>query len=139
GLFAYPGSLALSSAGGTRQFSVHAQADLSLDQDLTPASAGTHYFVNHPGVITVSPDGLATAQAEGTATVTIINGPAEAVIPVRAEAPHSPGPATLDENGGVVQGTDGSLLALPPGDLSEPTTVSIAPVTVNDLPQPVPD
>jgi hypothetical protein len=69
--------------------------------------AGTRYYVSNPAVVYVSADGLATAQAVGTATVTIINGPAEAVVPVTVEAPHAPGPVTLGAAVAAVTETDG--------------------------------
>ena len=40
---------------------------------------------------------------------------------------------------GVVQGSDGSIVAIPPGVLGSDTTVSIAPKTQADLPQAIPD
>ena len=55
------------------------------DTDLTAASTGTVYEVSNPTVVTVNPDGLVTAGAAGVATITVINGPAEKVIPVLVE------------------------------------------------------
>jgi DNA-binding beta-propeller fold protein YncE len=138
GLDAYPDAVTLSSEGGSRQFVVFLAADYTLSTDLTSAAAGTRYFVNRPGVISVSADGLATALAEGAATVTIINGPAEAVIPVRVEEPRAAGAAVLGTDGGIVTAADGSMVALPPGGLAEDTTVSLTPRTSADLPQGVP-
>ena len=46
--------------------------------DLAPAASGTQYFLSRPGVVTVSADGLMTAVAPGSVTVTVIHGPAEA-------------------------------------------------------------
>src|SRR5206468_3735581 len=102
--------------------------DLLLTNELTSAAAGSHYYVDRPGVVTVSADGLATAIGEGTATVTIINGPTESVIPIHVEAPPPPGlPVPVGAEGGIVQASDGSIVAIPPGDLTEATTVSISP------------
>ena len=138
GLNAYPGAVTLSD-GGTRQFQVYARADLALATNLTGSSAGTRYYVNRPGVVTVSADGLIQAVADGTATVTVINGPAESVVPIRVAAPGAAGPVVLGADGGVAQSVDGSYVAVPPGDLPVNTTVSIAPATLSDLPQAVPD
>ena len=138
GLDPFPLAVSLSSHGGTRQFVVQSNGDIDLATNLGPAVSGTHYFVSRPGVVTVTPDGLMRAQTAGTLWVTIINGPAESVIPVLVEEPRT-GQVTLGAAGGVVQGTDGSIVAVPPGVLAEGTTVSIVPQTAADLPEPMPD
>src|SRR5262249_4970413 len=74
GLDLYPQSVALSGSGGTRQTDVHPGQDVELTTDLSHAASGTRYFLSRPGVVTVSADGLLTAVAPGTVTVTIING-----------------------------------------------------------------
>jgi YD repeat-containing protein len=134
GLYLYPLSVSLSSGGSTRQLDVHPSGDFDLATDLAPAARGTRYFVSNSGVVTVSPNGLVTAQAAGTATVTIIIGAAEAVVPVLVQNPQ-PGPVVVGPAGAVVQGSDGSLVAVPPGDLPAGTTVRITPKTLADLPQ----
>src|SRR5262249_1876026 len=123
---------------GTRQIKVWPEADTELTTDLKTAASGTRYYVNHPGVITVTPDGLITAIATGDATVTVINGPAESIIPVHVEAPHD-GPTVLGSAGGVVSGSDGSQVAVAPGVLSADTTVSITPLTQADFNRSLPN
>jgi len=112
--------------------------DFDQVTNLSTAASGTQYFVNTSGVVTVSADGLATASATGSATVTIINGSAEAVVPVLVQVPQT-GTVALGAAGGVVQGSDGSQVAIPPGVLPEGTTVSITPTDQASLPEAVPD
>jgi len=129
GLTADPQAVSLAAGVGTRQL------DISLDHeiDLTAASTGTVYYISNPAVVGVSPDGMITAGAPGFATVTAINGPAEKVIPVKVEPPEV-GPAVLGPGGGVVQGSDGSLVMVGPGALAGNATVNIAPVAQSNLP-----
>ncbi|HEY0229232.1 MAG TPA: Ig-like domain-containing protein, partial [Mycobacterium sp.] len=138
GIDLYPLAVSLSSNGGTRQLDVHPGNDPQLTTDLAPASAGTLYFVDKQGVVSVSADGLLTAIAPGTATVTIINGAAEVVVPVKVQVPQL-GNVAVGADGAVVQGSDGSTVAVPPGDLMGTTTVSITPAGPADLPQALPD
>ena len=137
GLNVYPPSVSLSSNGGTRQIDVHPGGDVQLTTNLGPAATGTQYFLSQPGVVTVSSDGLLTAVAPGTVTVTVINGPAESLISVLVQVPQT-GTVTLGAAGGVVEGSDGSIVAVPPGDFPQATPVSIVPLTLADLPQGVP-
>ena len=96
------------------------------------------YFVTKPGVVSVSADGLMTAIAPGTTTVTIINGAAEVVVPVKVQIPQI-GSVAVGAEGAVVQGSDGSMVAVPPGVLTSTTTVSITPAGPADLPQALPN
>ncbi len=137
GINPYPLSVALSSDGGTRQFDVNPTGDVDRTTDLSTAASGTLYFVANPLVATVSPDGLLSAVAPGSTTVTIINGPAEAVIPVLVQAPQI-GTVMVGPSGGVVEGQGGSIVAVPPGDLTTAASVSITPATRADLPEAVP-
>jgi len=109
-----------------------------LTTDLAPGTSGTKYFLSQQGIVTVTPDGLMTAQSLGSVKVTIINGSAEVVVPVLVQAPQT-GNVSVGDAGAVVQGSDGSYVAVPPGDVPSGTTVSIAPVTQADLPQALPD
>ncbi|HND53454.1 MAG TPA: Ig-like domain-containing protein, partial [Pirellulaceae bacterium] len=139
GLYAYPASLSLDVAGGTRQFHVYPKLDSQFEVELTDGDFGTLYFVSRGGVVDVTTDGLASAVGEGTVNVTIIHGPAETIVPVRV-IPSSPtGPAVLGEDGGVVKSSDGLAVSVPPGVLEEGTTVSISRASEADLPQAVPD
>ncbi|MBL8485136.1 MAG: putative Ig domain-containing protein, partial [Rhodocyclaceae bacterium] len=57
GLDAYPDAVTLSTGGGTRQLQISPHNDVNLSVDLTAGATGTRYFVNRPGVVTVSADG----------------------------------------------------------------------------------
>ncbi len=139
GLNTYPLAVALSSSGGTRQFDVNPVGDIDDTTDLSTAASGTVYYVSNPQIATISPDGLLTAVSPGSTTVTIINGPAESIVPVLVQAPQT-GTVTVGAAGGVVEGTDGSIVAVPPGDLSAAgTAVSITPATQASLPQALPE
>jgi hypothetical protein len=128
GLEVYPQGIAMP-VGGTRQL----QVELDQQVDVTAGSTGTLYFTSNPNVVQVSADGLVTTLGVGTATVTVIAANQEEVVPVQVESP-PPGPRTIGTAGGVVQGSDGSLIQLAPGALSSTTTVSIAPASLDTLP-----
>ena len=114
------------------------QLDVSLNQtNLTPGSTGTRYFTSNPLVVQVSADGVVTAGNDGTATITVINGPAEKVVPIIVQDPVI-GPTSLGAQGGVVEGTDGSMVMIAPGSLTGNATVSVAPVSQASLPMPSP-
>ena len=138
GINTYPLAVALSALGGTRQFDVHPVGDINLTTDLSTAGSGTRYFASPAGIVTITPDGLMSAVSPGQATVTIINGPAETVIPVLVQTPQT-GTVTVGAGGGVVEGSNGSIVAVPPGDLATATPVSITPATEASLPQILPD
>jgi DNA/RNA endonuclease G (NUC1) len=134
GLNVDPGALTLPANGGVRQ--IHANI---VDQiNLESASTGTRYYASNPAVVTVSADGLVTAHAAGTATITVISGPVERLIPVTVEVPR-PGPVTLGSAGGVVVGAGGYLVEVAPGALDTDTTVSITAAAPDTLPLPVPE
>ncbi len=139
GLNTYPLAVALSSDGGTRQIDVHPVGDIDLTTDLSTAASGARYYVSNPAIATVSADGLITALSPGSTTVTVINGPAESTIPVLVQAPQT-GTVMVGAGGGVVEGTDGSIVAVPPGDVtSSQAAISITPATQADLPEGLPD
>ncbi len=133
GLNTYPQAVSLASGGTTRQLIITSQDKTNY----SAASTGTTYYSSNAQILDVSADGLIASRAPGVATVTVINGPAEKVIPIRVEVPQL-GPVVLGSAGGVVQGTDGSLVAVPPGLLKDGTTVSIAPIAQTNLPLAVP-
>ena len=138
GLDVFPGAVSLAaqtqtSSGGQRQI----LADLADTIQLTNGSTGTRYFVSNPNVVTVSADGLITANQAGEAIVTVINGPAESLIPVKVQAP-SVGPTLIGTAGGIVQGANGYQVAIAPNALAESTLVSITPVTQASLPLAMP-
>jgi hypothetical protein len=132
GLDTYPQALALAP-DVTRQMKITLQGQT----DLAAASAGTRYFVSNPAVLSVTPDGLVTGLAPGVATLTVIDGPAETVVPVEVQAPRPSG-ASLGAGGGVVQGADGTLLMVAPGALQASTPVSLTPMSVAAAPLPAP-
>jgi hypothetical protein len=134
GLDVYPGAVALTENGGRRQI----VASLAGQIDLAPASSGTRYFVSDDRVLSVSADGLITGKAAGSATVTVINGGGEFVLSAMVEAPIS-GPALLGSRGGIVEGADGSLVAVAAGALTGNTQVSIAALTAAALPLAMPE
>jgi YD repeat-containing protein len=106
--------------------------------DLRFARTGTNYFVSNPNVIQVSENGLITAINPGEATISVINGMAERLIPVKVELPHLSS-ALLNTQGGAVQSLDGSLVTIAPGSLSQHQTVSIKQITQSQLPLAVPE
>ncbi|MHB8956711.1 MAG: putative Ig domain-containing protein [Pirellulaceae bacterium] len=132
GVDVYPDSLTLPP-GEERQIIVRIGAGDSISN----AGAGTRYVAGHTGILSVRDDGLVTAIAEGTTTLTIFNGPAEATIPIRVVSAQV-GSVQIDMQGGVVRGTDGSLLAIAPGAVSTPITASITPWAESDLGLPLP-
>jgi hypothetical protein len=134
GLDVYPGAVALTENGGRRQI----VASLAGQIDLTPASSGTRYFVSDDRVLSVSADGLITGKAAGSATVTVINGGGEFVLSAMVEAPIS-GPALLGSRGGIVEGADGSVVAVAAGALTGNTQVSIAALAPAALPLAMPE
>ncbi|MDH5639643.1 MAG: putative Ig domain-containing protein, partial [Nitrospira sp.] len=146
GLDVFPGAVSLAAGTdpllpgsvpvppGQRQI----LADLADVIQLTDAATGTRYFVSNPDVVTVSADGLITALNPGEAVVTVINGPAETLIPVKVQAPPAPGARTIGVEGGIVMGADGSLVALAPHALETNTLVSITPVLQASLPLAMP-
>ena len=83
-------------------------------------------------------DGVITALGEGIASVTVIDGGAEKVVPVRVKTPLM-GPAILGVDGGVVQGSDRSVVMVAPSALTQDTTVNITPLSSASLPLPFPD
>jgi YD repeat-containing protein len=130
GMDVYPDAVSLP-LGGSRQILV----SLLDEVDLSPASTGTRYYVSNSQIVSVTADGKLSALAVGSATVVVINGAAEAVIPVRVEEARQ-GPIVLSNEGGVVAGPGGLMVQVAPGALAGPTTVSIAPVTQAALPLP---
>ncbi len=101
--------------------------------DLKTAISGTQYFISNPNILQVTPNGLITALAdEGVANITVINGAAEYLLPVRIE--HSrPSGAEISTFGGVVQALDGSMIMIAPGALTENATISIEKVNKDKL------
>jgi YD repeat-containing protein len=131
GITVYPEAITLQ-AGGTRQFLVSLTPDFE-----TPTQLASRFFVDNPAVASVSAGGLLTGLAEGDAILTIINGLAEVHVPVKVAAPVASG-SSIGTAGGVVQGADGSLVALGAGALKTATAVSITALTEAELPLPVP-
>ncbi|PSF28557.1 hypothetical protein C7H19_24555, partial [Aphanothece hegewaldii CCALA 016] len=138
GLEIYPDAVTLT-AGVNRQILVTINREVTFAPDfLSGDETGTRYLVSNPHILSVSPDGLITPLNEGIAQVTVIYGATEAVLPVRVETPHL-GATTLSTGGGVVQGSDGSLVMVPEGALTTETMVNITPLALNDLALPIPE
>ncbi|MEH2362218.1 putative Ig domain-containing protein [Nostoc sp.] len=122
GLDLYPHAVTLP-VGVDRRLLVRLNAEDDSPQ-LQAAANGTRYFVSNPNVISVTPDGVITSLHNGVANVTVVYGGAEAVVPVQVESPHL-GATTLGTEGGVVEGTDGSMVMLGQGALSHDANVNI--------------
>src|SRR5207237_2524190 len=88
-------------------------------------------------IIQVSADGMVMAGNVGTATITVINGPAEKVGPVIVRDAVV-GPVAVGTDGAVIAGTDGSMVMVAPGSVTSNTTMAIAAVSQASLPMPVP-
>jgi hypothetical protein len=108
-LIAYPGAVSLLSNGGTRQLDISTQDGT----DVTPSADGTLYFTSNPDIATVTADGFVTGVNPGVATITAINNGSESDISVRVQV-KSVGPTLVGSDGGIVQGSDGSLVAVGP-------------------------
>lgn len=136
GLSVYPRRITLTE-GITRQLLVGLTNNFE-ESNLINSQTGTRYFVSNPKILTISQDGLITTLEEGNTQITVINGAAEEVIPVRVEKPHL-GATTLGTDGGIVQASDGSLVMIPELALLENTTVNLTPLNANNLSLPIPD
>ncbi|MBE9097505.1 dockerin type I domain-containing protein [Tychonema sp. LEGE 07203] len=136
GLDVYPKAVTLTT--GVKRSLLVGIEGLTDSPDLKFGSVGTRYFVSNPNVLQVNSDGVITAVGEGIASVTVIDGAAEKVVPVRVKTPLM-GPAILGVDGGVVQASDGSFVMVAPGALTKDTTVNLTPLSSNSLPLPFPD
>jgi hypothetical protein len=135
GLNVYPQAVTLTK-GVNRSLLVGIEG-LKDSPDLKFGSVGTRYFVSNPNVLQVNSDGVITALGEGIANVTVIDGAAEKVVPVRVKTPLM-GPAMVGVDGGVVQASDGSTVMVAPGALTQDTTVSITSLSRESLSLPIP-
>jgi predicted chitinase len=136
GLDVYPKAVTLTT--GVKRSLLVGIEGLTDSPDLKFGSVGTRYFVSNSNVLQVNSDGVITALGEGIASVTVIDGAAEKVVPVRVKTPLM-GPAILGVDGGVVQGSDGSVVMVAPTALTKDTTVNITPLSSTSLPLPFPD
>jgi hypothetical protein len=136
GLDVYPKAVTLTT--GVKRSLLVGIEGFTDSPDLKFGSVGTRYFVSNPNVLQVNSDGVITALGEGIASVTVIDGAAEKVVPVRVKTPLM-GPAILGVDGGVVQGSDGSVVMVAPSALTQDTTVNITPLSSEGLPLPFPD
>ena len=136
GLDVYPQAVTLTT--GVKRSLLVGIEGIPNSPDLKLGSVGTRYFVSNSNVLQVNSDGLITAIGEGIANVTVIDGAAEKVVPVRVETPLM-GPAILGVDGGVVQGSDGSFVMVAPGALTKDTAVNLTPLSSTTLPLPFPD
>ncbi|MCC3532028.1 MAG: Ig-like domain-containing protein, partial [Microcoleus sp. PH2017_22_RUC_O_B] len=136
GLDVYPQAVTLTK--GVKRSLLVGIEGLTDSPDLKFGSTGTRYFVSNPNVLQVNSDGVITAVGEGIASVTVIDGAAEKVVPVRVKTPLM-GPAILGVDGGVVQGSDGSIVMVAPSALTKDTTVNLTPLSSEGLPLSFPD
>ncbi len=83
-------AVALDAGGDTEPLRVVGLFSDGETYDLTARASGTTYTSSDEGVVTVSPDGLATAVAGGTATITAANGGRTASVQVRVQASGAP-------------------------------------------------
>lgn len=135
GLDVYPQAVTLTR--GVKRSLLVGIEGITKSPDLKFGSVGTRYFVSNPNVLQVNSDGLITTVGEGIANVTVIDGGAEKVVPVRVKTPLT-GPAILGIDGGVVQANDGSVVMVAPGALTKDTAVNLTPLSNNGLPLPFP-
>ncbi|RUY63521.1 tandem-95 repeat protein, partial [Mesorhizobium sp. M7A.F.Ca.CA.001.05.1.1] len=131
----YPDAVTLAANGGTRQIKLFTDPQ-DASTNVAFAVNGTRYYVDKPGVVEVSPDGLITALASGEVTITATYKMAEARIPVRVVAAQF-GPTLVGEAGAVVATSEGLQVAIAPGALSREVTVTISGVARDDLTIPV--
>jgi len=136
GLDVYPKAVTLTK--GVKRSLLVGIEGLTDSPDLKFGSVGTRYFVSNPNVLQVNSDGVITALGEGIANVTVIDGAAEKVVPVRVKTPLM-GPAILGVDGGVVQASDGSVVMVAPSALTQDTTVNLTPLSSATLPLPFPN
>jgi hypothetical protein len=136
GLDVYPQAVTLTK-GINRSLLVGIEG-VTDSPDLKFGSVGTRYFVSNPNVLQVNSDGVITALGEGIANVTVIDGAAEKVVPVRVKTPLM-GPAILGVDGGAVQASDGSVVMVAPSALTQDTTVNLTPLSSATLPLPFPN
>jgi len=136
GLDVYPQAVTLTK-GVNRSLLVGIEG-LTDSPDLKFGSVGTRYFVSNPNVLQVNSDGVITALGEGIANVTVIDGAAEKVVPVRVKTPLM-GPAIVGVDGGAVQASDGSVVMVAPSALTQDTTVNLTPLSSATLPLPFPN
>ena len=136
GLDVYPQAVTLTK-GVNRSLLVGIEG-LTNSPNLKFGSVGTRYFVSNPNVLQVNSDGVITALGEGIANVTVIDGAAEKVVPVRVKTPLM-GPAIVGVDGGAVQASDGSVVMVAPSALTQDTTVNLTPLSSTTLPLPFPN
>ena len=136
GLDVYPKAVTLTT--GVKRSLLVGIEGLTDSPDLKFGSVGTRYFVSNPNVLQVNSDGVITALGEGIANVTVIDGAAEKVVPVRVKTPLM-GPAIVGVDGGAVQASDGSVVMVAPSALTKDTTVNLTPLSSATLPLPFPN
>ena len=119
GITVYPRAVTLPVVDGQRPFLVSAGA-----VNLTRADMGTIYVVSDERVISVSADGLVESIGAGTATLTILSGPAQLVVPIRVVTPEI-GQARMTAEGGVISTPEGVLVQIAPESVPVGTVVTL--------------
>ena len=137
GLEVVPNGLAMLAQEGRQQLTTSLRVRPVYVADLTGAHKGTVYYVSDPKVVSVSKDGFLIARQEGVATITVVNGPASAVVPVHVHRSR-PAPVVLDDSGGIIRGADGALISVLPHTLQSARRVDIVPISTSKLLLPIP-
>lgn len=114
GLTVEPTSVNFSNKGSNQQLQVTGHFSDNVDREVSAPSTGTTYKSDTPATATVSADGLITAVANGTATITVTNNgqSAQATVTVQFAVPQvafvSPSRASQDTTATslTVQGTN---------------------------------
>ncbi|MEM9828773.1 MAG: Ig-like domain-containing protein, partial [Planctomycetota bacterium] len=133
GLTVHPAALTLVP-GQSRQMRVTVDEEVLL----TSAESGTRYFVSNEDILQVSEDGNVTAKSAGTATLIVIRNGAVSRVPIRVAQPVASG-SSLDQQGGAIESSAGTVVTVPPNALTHPQAVSIEPLDESQLPIPVPE
>ncbi|MDH3210065.1 MAG: Ig-like domain-containing protein, partial [Burkholderiaceae bacterium] len=106
--------------------------------NISAAAAGTRYFISDSSIAGITPDGLISAKAFGSAQLSVIHGGKQHDFVVRVQEPVL-GTATVGErSGAAVRDAQGNLLLVAPGSLPAETSVSINARSLNDLGMPLP-
>ncbi|MEM9158679.1 MAG: putative Ig domain-containing protein [Verrucomicrobiota bacterium] len=125
GLVTQSPAVAVAINGGTFEVTVF-HADGSLLSDVS-------YWLGNDALGSVSASGVVTGQEEGSTSLLVVYRGQALEIPVEVVRPTA-APVEVDDNGGVVEAGDGSLLTIAPGALEDPFDVTIDLVTEGELP-----
>ena len=125
----FPEAITLAGNYGTRQLLV----DEGTEVGFIHPDSDVQLFVGNPNIVSIGTDGVIKAIAPGVTTITAIKGLAESVIPVLVQDVPV-GAGTINQDGGAIRLADGTTVVVPKGALQGDVTVSIAPITQDNLP-----